>query len=293
MVTLGCTPIFRLDSMKFFRRAQRKLVIETRRLSASLRLEPNLFIIGAQKAGTTSLAGYLGQHPDTTPALRKEIRYFNANYHHDISWYQSHFPLKQHQSSSVVFEASPGYIVYPCVPNRIKEHYPQARIIALLRHPIARAYSHYKMNLRRPQVGENLSFAEAIAAEDERLKDSIAQIHDPAIGYNDSFEYFSYSTRGRYHEQLKCWYELFDPSQIMVIQAERFFEHTASVYQDVLEFLHLPQWQPRSFPAHNQSGASQSLRDKIGIEAYEKLSSYFQPHNQALYNLLGRNFDWD
>ncbi len=268
------------------------MLLETRRITASLRSAPNLIIIGAQKAGTSSLWLYLKQHPDVSASLKKEIRYFQANYHRGLDWYRGHFPFSASHTSKIVFEASPGYILYPQVPARIYRQYPETKIIVLLRNPIHRAYSHYKMNLRRPNVHETLSFADAIAAEAERLKNEIALINEPGIGYSEIYDQFSYLARGRYQEQLQPWFDVFPAEQIQVIQAEHLFDDTKRVYNEVLQFLNLDAWTPDSFKALNQSGVTDNLRDTIGYDLYEQLHNYFAPYNEQLCQQLNRVFDW-
>lgn len=264
---------------KFLYRARRKLVLEARRLTAPLRHHPNMLIIGAQKAGTTSLYDYLQQHPNVGGSLKKEVSFFNDNYHRGLSWYHGHFPLKT-TDFDIVFEASPNYIFSQETPARIAANYPEMQIIALLRHPIHRAYSHYTMDLRFGRINKSLSFADVVAIEQDQIQ-------------HDTVKSFSYLARGYYWEQLARWFAVFPKEKILLHQAEALFENTADVYQEVLQFLELPDWQPPHFEARNQSGASQGVRDKIGDDLYNRLIDYFNPYNEQLFQHLGKRYNWD
>src|SRR5262245_19881829 len=68
------------------------LLLQTRLISGASRMLPELVILGAQKAGTTSLFNYLSQHPRVRPPIKKEVHYFDLNYAKGLEWYQAHFP---------------------------------------------------------------------------------------------------------------------------------------------------------------------------------------------------------
>ncbi|HEV2894458.1 MAG TPA: sulfotransferase, partial [Actinomycetota bacterium] len=161
---------------KLARRAARWSAQAYARPTAGLRLLPDYLIIGAQRAGTTSLHRYLIQHPGVRTTLRtKGVHFFDTAYGRGMSWYASRFPTKltawyvarRHGVELRTGEASPYYLFHPHVPARVAEHLPQVRLIALLRDPVGRAYSHYQHEVARGF--ETLSFEEAIEAEPARL----------------------------------------------------------------------------------------------------------------------------
>jgi len=113
--------------------------------------EPNFFIVGAAKAGTTSLWQYLRQHPDVfmpQTELTKEPTHFSdltppwASQFRDWDAYLKLFEPVQEQRA--IGEASVAYLFSSDAAERIHARYPGARIIIALRHPAERAYSHYK-----------------------------------------------------------------------------------------------------------------------------------------------------
>ena len=120
---------------------------------------PNFVVIGAAKAGTTSLQGYLGQHPDVFMCPVSEPAYFvfssgpqdgrfrrDAPFITDSDDYAELFSLVG--SESAIGEASTHYLQYSWSAPRINAGLPGSRAIAVLRHPVERAYSQYVMNLR-------------------------------------------------------------------------------------------------------------------------------------------------
>jgi hypothetical protein len=110
---------------------------------------PNFLIVGAQKAGTTSLHDILSQHPQAYMSEVKEINYFTneQKYKKGLVYYSSFFKkiLPQH---IVVGESSPGYMCYPQVAERIRKELGDIKIVMILRDPIRRAFSQYWDNRR-------------------------------------------------------------------------------------------------------------------------------------------------
>jgi hypothetical protein len=110
---------------------------------------PNLVVIGAPKAGTTSLHLYLDQHPaihmarPRNPLAPKEMKFFwRDDWETRLDWYESHFEV----SEPIRGDVTPAYAAYafkPDVPRRIHSVIPDARLIYLVRDPIARISSHY------------------------------------------------------------------------------------------------------------------------------------------------------
>jgi len=111
---------------------------------------PNLIVIGSPKCGTTSLHYYLSLHPDIFMSRRKELRFFNEdnNWNKAIGWYEAQFRTRR--KVSIRGESSPFYTNYPRwpgVPERMHSVVPQARLIQIVRDPMARLISHYKQAL--------------------------------------------------------------------------------------------------------------------------------------------------
>jgi hypothetical protein len=255
-----------------------------RQFTAASRPLPRFIIAGAQKAGTTSLFGYLADHPQCAASLTKEVHYFDEAFERGENWYRSNFPLGVGERHC--FESSPYYMFDPRVPSRVKQTLPDVKLIFLLRNPASRAYSHYQHSRRRGR--EPLSFAEAIAAEPQRMAGLHEHLLANPTAHSAPHRHHSYVTRGHYAQQLETWVAQFAREQIMVVQAERLFKQPGEVFADVCRFLELDAWRPREFATHN----SGRYHDPMPIEIRQQLTRHFEPANERLFDLLGVRYDW-
>ncbi len=260
----------------------------TRRWTSPLRTLPDFLILGAQKAGTTSLHSYLMEHPRIAPALVKEIHFFDYNYARGEAWYRAHFPTrlaKWRGAFQLTGEGSPYYLFHPLAPRRVKQLAPRAKLIALLRNPVERAYSHYHHQVR---LGlETLAFQDALDLETERLAGEFEKLRAAPDYYSFNYQNYSYCARGMYADQLERWFRYFPRAQFLILQSETFYRAPAAVLQRVLDFLGAPRWEPASYRAQNE-GAYAPLQPEIRA----RLVEFFAPHNARLYELLKINFEW-
>lgn len=281
------------------KRAAKQGLALYRMLTSPIRLLPDFIIIGAQKCGTTCLYLNLAQHPGVAPASRSivhgsEVQFFSVNFAKGIAWYRAHFPtsLYEHyvrqtrKQDFVTGEKSPYYIFHPAAPKRISEAIPQVKLIALLRNPVDRAYSHYHHNVRRGR--ETLSFEEAIQREAERLSGERERILGDENYYSFNHQHYSYLSRGIYVDQLRILMCSFPKHQILILGSEDFFADTPTAYRRVLEFLDLPSWEPKGYK-RKQLFSYPSMDPSTR----KRLTDYFEPHNQRLYEYLGTDFAWD
>ena len=109
---------------------------------------PSFFVVGAQKAGTTSLHNWMAQQPDVCLPKLKETHFFSIQeiFERGIDWYLQQFPRCKYDS--IVGEICPEYMYCKQAPYRIREWNPNPKIIFIFRHPIERAFSHYLMSVR-------------------------------------------------------------------------------------------------------------------------------------------------
>src|SRR5689334_1125972 len=107
---------------------------------------PNLIIIGAPKAATTSLHGYLKQHPEVGMSAAKELSYFwRDDWRERQAWYEAQFDFEDPRVR-VRGESTPFYAAYPFrkhVPERMHELVPDAKLVYVVRDPIDRLVSHW------------------------------------------------------------------------------------------------------------------------------------------------------
>ncbi len=184
---------------------------------------PNLFIIGAAKAGTTSLHGYLDQHPQIQMSQRKEPNFFSGPERDipytfgrisDLAEYEKLF-----DSTAVVRgEASPSYADHPRregVPERIKQLVPDAKFVYLVRDPIARTVSHHQH--RVANGGERRPLREALSD----LSDPCSPCICPSL----------------YASQLDLYIRHFPQERILVVDQADLLADRRSTLRQVLAFL--------------------------------------------------------
>lgn len=264
---------------------------------------PNFLIIGAMRSGTTSLARYLGAHPDVFMAPVKEVHYFDWNFDQGLDWYLAHF--RGRTSESVVGEASQTYMYDALARQRMAETLPEARLLAILRNPVDRAYSHYWMN--QAQGLEQLDFPAALEAEKERL----------ATGDRRGADRYSYLDRGRYLKQLQDVCRYFPRESLSVVLFEDLRDDSPRTYLQACRFLgidetvippnlgtpinHFVTFRSRAFRRLTQR-VPHRLRNVVGrfntrIADYppmpeslrEHLIQKFAHDNEALADWLGRD----
>lgn len=261
--------------MPITERLKNKARLSARRLTSAKRALPDFLIIGAQRAGTTSLYFYLAQHAMVASAIKKEIHYFDASYDRGPSWYRAHFPLSsslQEATShprAITGEATPHYLFDPSAPERAASLLPQARLIALLRNPVERAHSHWRHTVRAGY--EPLAFEEAIRQEEAR--------DDP---------HYAYLARGMYASQLERWMKYFDPEQFLVLRSEDLFAEPQAILDQLAVFVGIPVWTPADLRARYTANG-----EKLDASTRADLVQYFAEPNQRLYELLGRDMAWD
>jgi hypothetical protein len=260
---------------------------------------PDYIIVGTKRGGTTSLYRYLLQHPAVLPTFPsfqtlKGVRFFDEHFGKGFSWYRSHFPSASYrdmyerarQQRPIVGEASPGYLFHPLAAARVASSMPRAKIIALLRNPVDRAYSHY---LDEVKLGvEPLSFEQAIDHEPVRLAGELERAITSPPYYSDALERYSYLTRGLYLPQLAAWMQAFPAEQLLILRSEDLANEPRRIHLEVLEFLGLPLIPLESYSRHNSRAGAE-----MNPSTRQRLAEYFGPHNEGLYERLGRNFCWD
>ena len=216
---------------------------------------PNFLIIGAGKAGTTSVHEYLKQHPEVFVSAIKETNFFVYDGQNPLMLQQtpsSDFPVRTVEDYGALFrdaagaraigEASPKYLLDPRAAERIRHRLPGVRLIVMLRHPVERAYSSYSMYVRDRY--ERRSFTQAIADEDHGR-------HDGAVRFGQKH----YLGSGYYARQLRVYFHLFDRSQIAIHLFEDLKADAAGLMRRLFDFLEVEgSFVPDTRLRHNSSG---------------------------------------
>ena len=254
---------------------------------------PDFLIIGAQKAGTTSIARYLEQHPQIIGNNSwKEVRYYDLpeNYSQGWGWYLGNFPFKWQKGNRLTFDASPSYLYFPHIAKQIQEDFSEIKMIVILRNPVKRAYSGWRMyhsfqdnSLEHlSSIADYRGFSEAI--EQELNGDLSNQANYP----------YHYLARGRYVEQLENYFQYFKRDTILVLQFEKLKTDLEIVLNQICDFLDIEHFSSKKFQQlqeekYNVGKYETSDQD---LAVMEKLIDYFQPFNKRLYQLLGCNYNW-
>ena len=257
--------------------------------------KPDFLIIGGEKCGTTSLYEYLIKHPHVLPAKGKEVYYFDYKFQNGFGWYKTFFPkiltkkfiglIKNKKILSG--EATPRYLNHPHSPKRILKLLPNVKLIILLRNPIDRAFSHY--NMETDQGKETLSFKDSIEHEDERIIPEYEKMKQNENYYGRKYYWYSHVEAGIYIKYLKRWIEMFPKNQILIVKSEDLFENTSITYNKVLDFLGLSYHELSGYKKFKE----RQYAEKLDPDLRKKLSSFFQPHNEELYEFLKKDFAWE
>ncbi len=251
-----------------------------------IRLRPCFIVIGGQRCGTTSLFKYILQHPEVASPLGKEIHYFDLHFNKGLPWYLAHFPKAPRNHGSILTgEASPYYIFHPLVPERIAGVLPRVKIIAILRNPVERAYSHFQHEKRKGR--EKLSFEKAIEAERQRLEGEEDRIENKKGYYSYAHHRFSYLSRGLYIEQLKRWYGCLPKESILILQTESLIVAQNQNMDKVFRFLG-----KEPTPIQNPKKYHKKRYQKLDQVTREHLAQFFKPYNKQLYDYIAQDFGW-
>jgi hypothetical protein len=236
----------------------------------------NLVICGTQKGGTSALDAYLREHPEICMANIKEVHYFDNEKHFasdspDYSKYHAFFsPKKKHK---VLGEATPIYMYWNESPARIANYNPKMKLILILRNPIERAYSHWNMESSRN--ADELSFLEAIKAEEQRCRDALPHQHRT----------FSYIDRGHYLDQLRKIWTFFPKEQVLVLKSEDLKHNPNGTLNKVADFLGITQFNN----IETKNVHSKSYLSPMSKEERDLLESIFNPEIKELESEL----EWD
>jgi hypothetical protein len=250
-----------------------------RMATSPLRSLPDIVIVGAMKAGTTSLYHYLCQHPNVSGAWSKEVHYFDENYGRNPLWYRSNFDL---QGRGISIEATPRYLFDEETLWRMSVLLPDAIVIALLREPVSRAYSHYK-HVRRGMGKwgtDHRSFQEAARADIEQAEEK------GALGTNRYEDvYHSYIRRGIYKPQIERFKRVYGEN-LVVVKSEDMFNDAKRVVNKIFDRAGLKGIDLRKERVHKEGSYDKK------IEIKDDLETFFSPYNEELYDLLETEKWW-
>lgn len=217
---------------------------------------PNFIIIGAAKSGTTSLYEYLRQHPQVFMSPLKETNFFafngtkpdlggpsakKFNNCEVIYRYDDYLALFNDLRNEIAIgEVSPRYMYTPGTAYRIKKYIPDVRMIAILRNPVDRAFSHFSMH-KLTGYEPCATMAQALADEPRRIRERWAKCIYTPIGY--------------YGQQIEEYYNYFDRKQINLYLYDDLLKDPIGLIRDILRHIGVnDQFTPDMSQRHNVSG---------------------------------------
>lgn len=259
-------------------------------LTARWRMTPSFVIVGAQRAGTTTLFRLLSDHPDVVrPTVSKGTGYFDDSYQQGPQWYRAHFPLRPRRArdgvAPVTFECSGYYLFHPHAAYRMARDLPDVRVVVVLRDPVERAYSAHQHELARGF--ETLGFEAAVELEQARTAEEARRLAEDERHVSFAHRHHSYLGRGEYAAQLARLHDAFGADRVHVVEADAFFADPVPEFSRLQEWLGLPVWVPDEVPRWN-------ARPRVPMDprVRARLQEYFAPHDAALAEMLGHQPVW-
>ena len=272
----------------------------------------DFLIVGAQKSGSTSLRAFLGEQEKDIYILNRELHFWNRNGQYQdgegLSTYLQNFAGAK--PNQIKGEKSPSYLVSQEAPGRIHKHFPEIKIIAILRNPIDRAYSAYWHGRRVGAIETSTTFGQSVRN----------------YKVNQGKPYGDVVTAGLYSEQIARYLNFFPLQQLHVISFESTLTQSNDELHGVLKFL-LPHFtianeeNQLAFPKRNVARASRfpklnevifkskllsystksriSKKSLVDLKVPEMLEDdrkflqeIYAGENQALQSILGKSFAW-
>jgi len=240
---------------------------------------PNFLVIGAQKAGTTSLYHYLDQHPQIFMSPVKEPGFFalenkeinfcgpgdSQEYRYvvnDLSSYKKLFEGKANEIA--IGEATTWYLYSPLAPKLIKDYVPKAKLIAVLRNPVDRAYSAF-MHATRDGYEEVSDFGQALEKEDWRIQNNWGYL-------------WHYKHMGFYASQIKRYLNYFDRNQLKVYLYEDLDNNPIDLLNNIYDFLNVNKtFIPEVFTRLNVSGVRKSKALDTLLDETNPIKKFLKP----------------
>lgn len=272
--------------------------------NAASRPLPDFLLIGTKRGGTTSMYFHLLRHSQVVPlfprperlpkaAFTKGVHYFDANHHHGERWYRSHFPStrvrRQVELATglpvVTGEGSPYYLFHPLAAERAAALVPDVKLVALLRDPVERTFSHWKE--RRRAGAEPLEFVAALAAEDERVGLGEQALRAGTVRSSYAHEQQSYARQSEYATSLERWLAHYPLERLLVLTHEDYVRDSQAVIDTTAEFLGLRR---ELLPDAERLNATAPA--DLPSSVRRTLEARFAPHNARLEALIGRPLGW-
>jgi hypothetical protein len=211
--------------------------------------KPNFFIVGAQKAGSTSLYHILSKQKDVFIPSKKELRFFSFHYPKGFDWYCNTY-FKNTADYKLIGEADPSYLADENAPSRIAKHCGRdIKIVMILRQPVKRAYSQYIMNKKLNP--EKFSEWVALPFESQLIKES-----------NDLID-SNYLQNGCYYKAINNYLKSFNLENIHIILFDDFITDKQNTLNKLSKFLEIDEIQIPQDTHKNKSSVTRMSWMKV------------------------------
>ena len=272
-------------------------------LTAPWRGSPDFLLIGTKRGGTTSLYRQLETHDAYLPLFpsaarlpmrenMKGVHFFDTHHHYGRTWYRSHFPsqlARRRRVASVgaafTGDASPYYLFHPLAAQRAAALVPDVKLLVLLRDPVERTISHWSEQTRNGV--EQLSLADALAAEADRVGDAAEQLVAGRIRTSFAHEQQSYASQSEYAASLERWIEAFGRDRLLVLFSEEYYADPLAALRQVTDFLGVA---PHGDVDLSVRNAAQRRGDDAAVRV--ALAERFAPDAVRLEAIVGRRPPW-
>ena len=247
---------------------------------------PDFCIIGPPKCATSDLATSVLLHPNVIPPLAKEIHSPDAE-----SW-RLYYPTERERARHTKrFGLALSPYLHPSlhrmeVPYSLRYSRPDAKIVIVLRNPIERLYSHWKWEL---------FLSGSIRAKKLPFLATFGQYVDKSLGMHEEGLMYSACdaeglTHSIYGNAVRNWIDCFGRNNVLVLNVEDYFSDQAAFMDEVYSFVGLPKMNLPKFESRTNENPLRTPPPED--ETIEKLRNFFAPHNENLWKIIDKKFDW-
>ncbi len=237
----------------------------------------DFLIIGAQKCATTALFEHLRGHPQIAMPLQKEVPFFTRETCSKEDWHTfsgEHFG--KDQEHKLWGKASPQYMCDPRVPERIRLLMPHTKLVAILRDPMERSWSHFQMGQRRDTEQGDFACAVESLLENEKLAAArLLPVPEHAEGYQSEADF--YVAWSEYGRALTHFAASFDPGQLLVLYTEDLESQPEATLDRLLAFIGLePGYRPPTLgEVIHRGGGGKRIPHAIRVRLREQKLLYW------------------
>lgn len=291
---LSVNSIIYEDSIRFRKLLEKEQFSEKFHPAGTKRRFPKCIIFGVRKCGTRALLEFIGLHPHVQVA-DQEVHFFDEDekYNLGLEWYRKHMPYSYPEQ--VTIEKSPRYFITEKVPKRIYEMNSTIRLIVVLRNPTTRVLSDYTQ-VYYNKLAKGVTF--------EKIEDLVI---DPYTGgINTDYKAVRISI---YHHHFERWLRMFKREQILILDGDNLIVDPVTEIKQVEDFLGLEHRithdnfyfnKTRGFYCKKQGSIEKCLGATKGRRhphthpsVIKKLNKFFKPHNEKLFKMINKTFNWN